>query len=124
MAALRVGRPIRIVSNTNKESDAIEGESCMRSKAVRYVCGICGAELRGIGDWVEHICPAVMPKVPSRKRQASRLKTPANATEMRPADCATNRIMMLSEGPTKTFEQLLTTQDRAWMRDIEKAFTS
>ncbi len=96
----------------------------MRSKVARSVCGICGAELRGIGDWVEHICPAVMPKVPGHKRQARRPKTPANATEMRPADCATNRIMMLSEGPTKTFEQLLTAQDRAWMRDMEKAFTS
>ena len=42
---------------------------------------------------------------------------------MRGRHAGTNRIMMASEPPTKTFEQLLTADDRAWMHEIEKAFS-
>jgi len=56
-------------------------------------------------------------------QQTRRPKWPAQAFEVRSQHTGTNRIMMASEPPTKTFEQLLTADDRAWMREIEKTFS-
>lgn len=83
---------------------------------------MCGARLGGIGDWVEHVCPALVRNVPApmpRRRPKSR----AQGTPVHDQHPAASRVRPLSEPPTRTFEQLLTAEDRAWMRNIEKAFS-
>ncbi len=55
--------------------------------------------------------------------QTWRPSWPAHASEVRDQHAGTNRIMTASEPLTKTFEQLLTADDRAWMRELEKAFS-
>lgn len=88
----------------------------MSSKVVTCVCGMCGAQLSGIGDWVEHACPNGIGRHAAHTPQTRRRSWPTHASEV------ANRIMPACEPPARTFEQLLTDDDRAWMGEIEKAF--
>jgi len=96
----------------------------MSRKVVAWVCGECGAELRGIGDWVEHDCLYARRRGVAYGSQRRRSKSAAHASDVHDPHTGTNRIMIVSDQPRKTFEQLLTAEDRAWIREIEKAFTS
>ena len=93
----------------------------MRNKGVKYVCGNCGAQLSGIGDWVEHICPSLMPRAPAYVPQSRRRKPRARAVQVQYQRWIGSRTIPL-EIPAKSFEQLLTSEDHAWMREMEKAF--
>jgi len=94
----------------------------MRSKVARYVCRMCGAQLSGIGDWVEHACPNAVGKHAAGMPRTRRPSWPTHASEVHYQLTDTKRITTVSEPPTRTFELLLTDDDRAWMREIEKAF--
>ena len=94
----------------------------MPKKIAGWICGECGAELKGIGDWVEHDCLTARRRDVVYRSQLRRLKPAAHAIEVHGPHAGANRIMMASDSPRKTFEQLLTAEDRVWMREIEKAF--
>ena len=95
----------------------------MRSKVIRYVCGVCGAQLSGIGDWVEHACRSTIDTNRVDARESPR-RWPAQVSQVYRRRTSNKRIKRASELPAKRFEQLLTDDDRAWMRDLEKAFYS
>ena len=83
---------------------------------------MCGAHLSGIGDWVEHACPNAVNNYPGYLPQVRRRGWPAPASEVHRQRTEIRRTRPTHEALTKTFEQLLTDDDRAWMHDIEKAF--
>ena len=94
----------------------------MSRKIGGCVCGMCGAELSGIGDWVEHVCPNLMPEVPGDSLHMRRPRSRASAIEAHDNYSVGNLIVTAFEPPTRTFEELLTAEDRAWMHEMEKAF--
>ncbi len=94
----------------------------MSRKIVGCVCGMCGAELSGIGDWVGHVCPNLMREVPGDSLHMRRPGSRAPGIELHDNDSVGNRIMTVSEPPTRTFEELITAEDRAWIHEMEKAF--
>ena len=99
----------------------VKVKSCMRSKVVKYACGSCGEQLSGIGDWVEHVCPSLIPEPPAYIPQSRRRRPRVRAVRVHPVLRADSHKRP-SEPPAKTLEQLLTQDDRAWMREIEEAF--
>ena len=85
----------------------------MSRKIGGCVCGMCGAELSGIGDWVEHVCPNLMPEVPGDSLHMRRPRSRAPAIEAHDNYSVGNLIVTAFEPPTRTFEELLTAEDRA-----------
>jgi hypothetical protein len=94
----------------------------MRSKAIGYVCGMCGARLGGVGDWIAHVCPDVPGNTPAHFLHRRGPKYRAPVTDPHGQDLSGNRITLVPESLPKTFEDLLTPEDRVWMREMENAF--
>jgi len=117
----RLAAPVHNFEAARKEIN--ESERCMSREVITWVCGTCGAQLSGIGDWVEHACPDGRGKVPDCIPQRRRRNWSTYAPEVRGEPAVTKRLTTAAKTPAKTFEQLLSADDRAWMCDIEKAFS-
>ena len=70
---------------------------------------------------MEHACPDTIGKDVIYMAQSRRRSRPSCAAAAREQQVG-NRILMVPAPARKTFEQLITAEDRAWMRQMEQAF--